>query len=110
MPIAPPTAAGLVDLDDLTAAVGVVHPVRRKPLFGCPATWHDGGKPFMSLWGDDLVFRLAGDDLATALALPGAATFEPAAGRPMTGWVRVPRTASSHWHDLAQQAAATPLV
>lgn len=105
----PPTPAGLVDLDDLTAAVGVVRPVKRKPFFGCPATWHDGGKPFMSLWGDDMVFRLAGDHVAAALTLPGAATFEPAPGRPMTNWVRVPRSASDHWHDLAQQAAATPL-
>jgi hypothetical protein len=63
----------------------------------------------MSLWGDDLVFRLAGPDLEAALALPGAATFEPAAGRPMTGWVRVPRSEVNHWHDLAVQAVTTPL-
>jgi hypothetical protein len=56
-----------------------------------------------------MVFRLADDDLPAALALPGAAMFEPMAGRKMTGWVRVPRGSSDHWHDLAQQAAATPL-
>ena len=109
MPMPPPTPEGLADLADLTAAISTARPVVRRPLFGCPATWHAGGKPFMSLWGDDMVFRLAGADLSAALALPGAATFEPAAGRPMTGWVRVPRTAGSHWHDLAVQAAATPL-
>jgi hypothetical protein len=105
----PSTAAGLADLDDLMAAVGTVHLVKRRPLFGCPAVWHDGGKPFMSLWGDDIVFRLAGADLEAALALPDAALFEPMPGRRMGGWVRVPRTASRHWPDLAQQAAATPL-
>ena len=105
----PPTPAGLEDLDDLAGAVGSVHPVRRRPLFGCPAVWHEGGKPFVSLWGDDMVFRLAGHDLAAALALPGASTFEPRAGHPMTGWVRVPRSASARWHDLALQAASTPL-
>jgi hypothetical protein len=31
-----PTAAGLADLDDLAAAVGAVHLVTRRPLFGCP--------------------------------------------------------------------------
>jgi hypothetical protein len=104
-----PTPSGLNDLDDLAGVVGAVHLVRRRPLFGCPSVWHDGGKPFLSLWGDDLVFRLAGDDLAAALTLPGAATFEPGAGRKMTGWVRVPRESSGHWHDLALKAAATPL-
>jgi len=109
MAMPPPTAAGLADLDDLVAAVGAVHLVKRRPLFGCPSIWHDPGKPFLSLWGDDMVFRLADDDLPAALALPGAAMFEPMAGRKTTGWVRVPRGSSDHWHDLAQQAAATPL-
>jgi hypothetical protein len=109
MAMPPPTAAGLADLDDIASAVGAVHLVTRRPLFGCPAIWHEGGKPFLSLWGDDLVFRLAGEELISALALPGAAMFEPTAGRKMTGWVRVPRGSSNHWHDLAQQAAATPL-
>ncbi|HSN10687.1 MAG TPA: hypothetical protein VLS51_01070 [Propionibacteriaceae bacterium] len=104
-----PSTEGLADLDDLAAAVGTVHLVVRKPLFGCPAVWHQGGKPFLSLWGDDMVFRLAGAEVDAALALPGAATFEPRAGHPMTGWVRVSRTASEHWPDLAQKAAATPL-
>ncbi len=36
------------------------------------------------------------------------ALVEPTAGRRMNGWVRVPRSSSSDWHDLAQQAAATP--
>ena len=39
----------------------------------------------------------------------GAVPFEPMAGRTMTGWVRVSRASSDHWHDLAHQAAATPL-
>jgi hypothetical protein len=104
-----PTSLGLADLDDLASAVGAVHLVKRRPLFGCPSVWHDGGKPFLSLWGDDMVFRLAGEEVQAALALPGALPFEPMAGRRMTGWVRVPRESSSHWHDLAQQAAATPL-
>ena len=104
-----PTPEGLADLEDLTSAVGAVLPVQRKPLFGCPSIWHAGGKPFLSLWGDDMVFRLAGADLDVALALPGALPFEPMTGRRMTGWVRVPRTASAHWTGLAQQAAATPL-
>ena len=109
MAMPPPTAAGLADLDDLAAAVGAVHLVKRRPLFGCPAIWHDGGKPFLSLWGDDMVFRLAGEERDAALALPGAAMFEPMTGRKMNGWVRVPRGSSGRWHDLAHQAAATPL-
>jgi hypothetical protein len=109
MAMPPPTAEGLADLDDLASAVGAVQLVTRRPLFGCPAIWHQGGKPFLSLWGDDMVFRLAGAELAEALALPGAAMFEPMAGRKMNGWVRVPRSSSSDWYELAQRAAATPL-
>ncbi len=109
MAMPPPTPAGLADLDDLASALGTVHMVTRRPLFGCPAIWHDGGKPFVSLWGDDMVFRLTGAELDAALALPGAAMFEPMAGRRMNGWVRVPRGTSVDWYDLAQQAAATPL-
>ena len=109
MAMPPPTAAGLADLDDLASAVGAVRLVTRRPLFGCPAIWHQGGKPFLSLWGDDMVFRLAGAELAEALAMQGAAMFEPTAGRKMNGWVRVPRSSSSDWYDLAQKAAATPL-
>ena len=109
MKMPPPTAAGLADLDDLASAVGAVYLVKRRPLFGCPSVWHEPGKPFLSLWGDDMVFRLAGDEVEAALALPGAVPFEPMAGRTMTGWVRVSRASSDHWHDLAHQAAATPL-
>lgn len=89
MKMPPPTAAGLADLDDLASAVGAVYLVKRRPLFGCPSVWHEPGKPFLSLWGDDMVFRLAGDEVEAALALPGAVPFEPMAGRKMTGWVRV---------------------
>jgi len=109
MAMPPPTAAGLADLDDLASALGTVHMVKRRPLFGCPAIWHDGGKPFLSLWGDDMVFRLTGADLAAALTLPGAGMFEPMAGRTMGGWVRVPRGPSVDWYALSQQAASTPL-
>ena len=109
MAMPPPTAAGLADLDDLTAAVGAVHLVVRRPLCGCPAIWHAGGTPFVSLWGDDMVVRVAGGQLEAALGLPAAAMVEPTAGRRMNGWVRVPRSSSNDWHDLARQAAATPL-
>jgi hypothetical protein len=103
------SAQGRREIVEIREALGAVHLVKRRPLFGCPAIWHDGGKPFLSLWGDDMVFRLTGAELAAALALPGAAMFEPMAGRTMNGWVRVPRGPSADWYDLAQQAASTPL-
>ena len=76
-------------------------------MFGMPSIKRRGGKAFAGLYGDDMVFKLAGDTHATALALEGAHLFEPMAGRPMKVWVQVPPTHETQWADLARKAEAS---
>jgi TfoX/Sxy family transcriptional regulator of competence genes len=79
---------------ELIERFGVVasrHPngARRK-MFGY-ASLFAGGNFATGLFEDRWVARLAPEDLAAALALPGAEPFEPMPGRPMRGWVVLPR-------------------
>lgn len=73
-------------------------------MFGMPSMQRQGGKVFAGLYGNDMVFKLEGEDHAAALALEGAHLFEPFAGRPLKGWVQVPPTHETQWADLARRA------
>ncbi len=59
-------------------------------MFGYPALFV-GGNLATSLFEDRWVARLAPDDVARALELPGAERFAPAPNRVMRGWVLLPR-------------------
>jgi hypothetical protein len=75
-------------------------------MMGMP-TLYLGGKAFAGLFGDAMVFKLAGEAHAGALALPGAVLFDPSGmGRPMKAWVRVPLEQASAWPALAESAAS----
>jgi hypothetical protein len=74
-------------------------------MMGMP-TLYLGGKAFAGLFGDAMVFKLDGEAHAAALALPGAALFDPSGmGRPMRAWVRVPLEEAAAWPSLATSAA-----
>ncbi len=76
-------------------------------MMGMP-TLYLAGKAFAGLWGDAMVFKLAGDEHAAALALPGAKLFDPSGiGRAMKAWVEVPLAEASEWPRLARLAAAS---
>ena len=78
--------------------------VSASKMFGMPCL-KTGRKAFAGVFGDSMVFKLGGDALARALALKGAALFDPAAmGRPMKEWVVVPSAHAKHWSDPAEQA------
>ena len=62
---------------------------QRRPMFGYPAAFV-GGNLATSLFRDRWVVRLPPDEIDAALAA-GAERFEPMAGRPMSGFVAVPR-------------------
>lgn len=88
---------------ELTDGAGV------KPghMMGNP-TLYVGGKAFAGLFGDAMIFKLAGEPHARALALPGASLFDPSGrGRPMKAWVQVPLAQTAAWPDLAEQALHT---
>jgi len=78
---------------------------KRGKMFGAHCLTVNG-KAFAALsTSGGMTFKLTGDDHARALAIPGAALFDPSGmGRPMKEWVVVPAAQSAHWPDLADQA------
>lgn len=63
------------------------------------------GKAFTCFFQDCMVFKLAGEDHANALSLPGAKLFDPSGkGRPMKAWVQLPFEAQATWQGFAQSA------
>jgi hypothetical protein len=62
----------------------------RKPMFGYPAAFANGNL-VCSLFQDSVVVRLGKEASAQAIAEDGARQFAPMPGRPMTGYVLVPK-------------------
>ena len=66
------------------------HPdAHQRPMFGYPALFR-GGNYACGLFAERWVVRLAPDDLASLLELPGAEGFSPMPVRSMTGWASLP--------------------
>ena len=73
-------------------------------LFGKPC-FKVNGKAYICFFQNEMVFKLSGDDHATALNLAGSQLFDPSGKqRPMKEWVQVPGTHSSQWLALAKSA------
>jgi len=62
---------------------------QQRKMFGYPALFV-GGNLVTGLFADSWMIRLAEDDLAELLALPGAMPFSPMAGRTMKGYGTLP--------------------
>jgi hypothetical protein len=102
-----PTEAGRVRFDAVVDELRIDLDVVGAPMFGMPSVKRRDGQVFAGLYGDDMVFKLAGDAHEKALALGGAHLFEPSAGQPMTAWVQVPPTHETQWAELARKAEAS---
>jgi hypothetical protein len=89
--------------DAISAALTRLPGVVRSQMFGMPCL-KVNGKAFLSLFKEDLVFKLTGDAHARALAIQGSSLFDPGMGRPMREWVRVPASATPTWQALAESA------
>jgi TfoX/Sxy family transcriptional regulator of competence genes len=61
----------------------------RRKMFGYPALFV-GGNLVTGLFAQSWMIRLPDDERAALLELPGAASFEPMAGRPMKGYATLP--------------------
>jgi TfoX/Sxy family transcriptional regulator of competence genes len=71
-------------------AAALRHPeATRRQMFGYPALFV-GGNLATGLFADGWMIRLPDADLATLLALPGAAPFAPMPGRTMRGYATLP--------------------
>jgi TfoX-like protein len=102
-----PTDAGLARFAAVLEELGSERDVAKASMFGMPSIKRRSGKAFCGLYGDDMVFKLAGADHERALALQGAHLFEPMAGRPMKAWVQVPPDHADQYADLARAAEAS---
>ncbi len=80
-------------------------PTVASQMFGMPCIKLDG-KALCGLFGDTMTFKLPPEEIARALAIPGAIHFDPMGGRPMKQWVQVPVSQSGQWIALAKQSLA----
>jgi hypothetical protein len=102
-----PTEAGMARFATLLDELSTERDVVKASMFGMPGIKRRGGKAFCGLYGDDMIFKLEGEDHAHALGLQGARLFEPMAGRPMKAWVQVPPEHEVQYEDLARAAEAS---
>ena len=78
-------------------------------MFGYPALFV-GGNLATGLFAESWMVRLAPDDLATLLALPGAGPFTPMPGRTMKGYGTLPPDVVSRRRRAGRLARAGALV
>jgi hypothetical protein len=102
-----PTETGLARFAALLADISSERDVVKASMFGMPGMKRRGGKAFCGLYGEDMIFKLGGEDHERALSLEGAHLFEPMAGRPMKAWVQVPPDHEAAYADLARAAEAS---
>ena len=86
MPKSPPA---LIERFDAVAAD--FPEATRRLTFGYPCLYV-GGNMVTGLFGDSWHVRVGKDETQELLRLPGARPFEPAPGRPMTGFTLLPET------------------
>ena len=99
-----PDENSLAIFEEVLDELQLLHPeVTNKKMFGLPSLMI-AGKPFASLNGEDMIFKLSGEAHARALALAGAKPFDPMGGRPMKAWVQVPPEHCELWPELAEEA------
>ena len=84
-------------------AAGQCPDADKSQMFGKPC-YKINGKAFVAFFQNDMVFKLAADQLSEALALAGAHLFDPSGkGRPMKEWVQIP---SAHIHTWSRFTVA----
>ena len=92
--------------DQVAELVRALQPhVQKSQMFGMPVL-KTAGKAFAGSYGQDMNFKLSGEDHTRALALQGAHLFDPMGGRPMKEWVVVPEAQSEQWPSLAEAGLA----
>jgi hypothetical protein len=102
-----PSEAGMTRFAALLDELSSERDVVKVSMFGMPGIKRRGGKAFCGMYGEDMLFKLTGEDHARALSLEGAHLFEPMAGLPMKAWVQVPPEHVALYPDLARAAEAS---
>ena len=88
---------------DALAEHFVARGATRSQMFGMPVL-KKGDKVFCGTFGDAMTFKLAPENVDTALRRKGVEPFEPMKGRAMKAWVLVPVEHWRSWAKLADQA------
>jgi len=78
--------------------------MQESKMFGALCIKSPNGKSGVMFYKEDMVFKLPSEKEQEALALKGSVVFEPAAGRPMNGWVKVSNEHSAKWEKYAALA------
>lgn len=73
-------------------------------MFGKECIKAANGKALAIFYEGEMVFKLIEEAYDDAMALDGAAIFEPSKGRKMNGWVQVPFDYVAQWDDFAKAA------
>jgi hypothetical protein len=91
--------------EELYLAIGnKIKGAEESQLFGKPC-FKVGGKAFVCLFEDEMVFKLTGTQHKEALSLDGSQLFDPSKKkRPMKEWVQVPFDYKDKWETLAKAA------
>jgi len=86
--------------------------ITTRPMFGNLSAFANGNM-FMGVYGNDLFVRLSENDQKELLKNKGAGRFEPMPGRPMTGYIVMPKSwrngqteTVSKWVSLSLEYAA----
>jgi hypothetical protein len=93
--------------DELVDDVVSAHPdLKPGQMFGMPCLKRPDGKVVAGHWKDGGITVKLTDETAReeALALDGAALFDPGMGRVMREWVLVPEAQSARWRELVERA------
>ena len=78
---------------------------QQSQMFGKPC-FKIKGKAFMSLFENEVVFKLTGQAHTEALSFDGSRRFDPSGkNRPMKEWVQVPFDYADKWPEFAREAA-----
>ena len=96
-----------MDWNTLVGEIATRHPeIRPSSMFGMPCLKRESGKVVAGSWKDGGITVKLTDETQreAALALPGAALFDPGMGRVMKEWVHVPAAQSGSWLGLVEQA------
>jgi hypothetical protein len=92
------------EYESLISALSDAKGVTTGQMFGKPCL-KVGGKAFVALHKETIVFKLSGDAHKMALALKGAVLWDPSGKkRPMKEWVALPITAAKSFMALARDA------
>ena len=103
-PIPKPEKAAIAIYENLADSLEEKLGAERSKMFGMQCL-KVRKKAFCGLFGNDMVFKLTGDEHKEALTLNGAKLFDPSGmNQPMKEWVQVPFVHKRKWESLAIEA------